>query len=104
MAEPDGGLKKKFEALQVEYSEFYRIRNHPTAKTEFEKWRRLGKKTRENWAKRLNMQALKVRTGIEDLEELKEYRPYHEMRAYFGEDVREMEKLIGKYGFNPKPA
>jgi hypothetical protein len=99
MAEPKGALKSKFEALQVEYRAFYEIRNNPKEGIEYEDWKKLSDADRKVWALKLKAQADKVGEGIKGLEELKAYRPYHELRAYFGEDRRELEKLIGRYGF-----
>lgn len=99
MREIPGALSEKFQALQADYTEFYRIRNHPSDGIEFEDWKRLKKKDREAWAQRLNAQAEKVRTGIKELAELKAYRPYHELQSFFREDARALEGLIGKYGF-----
>ena len=104
-------LKDQFGAAQEEYRLFYHYRNHPAADIEYEEREALTPAQRAAWAARLNDQALEVTILLDQLaksadildeaDTLRTFRPYHEMKAYFGEDVRALRNQIGTFGFAP---
>lgn len=86
-------------SLREEYSRFYAIRNTPAEKTEFENWNKLSDNNIEAWCVRLQGQAKVVAGLIEELQEMKSDRSYHEMKSYFYEDLTDLRKDLEKRGF-----
>ena len=106
-----GILKNQFMAAQEEYHMFYFLRNHPSPGIEYEDREKLSEAQRAAWVVRLNDQTHEMQIHLGQLvasaellgetESLNAFRPFHEMKAYFDEDVHDMKQQLGKFGFTP---